>query len=115
MKAMCYMIHKLVLCTIRIFWKIFDFESYKVESSYIRVMVHWERKFQYRLSIPNRILVTLLIKETREEKKTGSKYGRNIRCVCVCVNYIQFPKENCRSRDIWDDTLEILFTVKSSV
>jgi hypothetical protein len=89
------------------------FESYNVESSYIRVILHRERKFQYRLPISNCILVTLLIKEMREEKKTDSTYGRNIRC--VFLNSIQFLKETCRSRDIWGDTLETVFTVKSSV
>jgi len=59
-----------------------------------------------------------LIKETREEKKqvrSTDATSAVFVCVCVCFNSIQFPKENCRNRDIWDDTLETVFTVKSSV
>lgn len=95
--AMRFIIHELVLCTKSIFLENIRFESYHIESSYIRVMVRRERRFQYRLPIANSILVTL-IKKMREEKKTDSKYGRNIRS--VCVNSIQGLKENRRSRVI---------------
>jgi hypothetical protein len=101
------MIHEFVLCTISFFLENIRFESYNVENSNVHVMAHRERKFQYRLPVPNNIVVTLLIKEMRDEKKQIRGMAGTS---AVCVNSNQLFKGKCRSRNILDDTLHSAYS-----